>query len=77
VRDGRKGPLVVEAVKRRVRSRNHRRQPGDEEMLMVIRYLDRDQQEVVKVDYYLSRPLPHSGVISTPVILRSCDSKGY
>ena len=54
VRDGSKGPLVVEAVKRRVRSRTHRRQPGDEEMLVVIRYRERDQQEVVKVDYYLS-----------------------
>ena len=54
VRDGSKGPLVVEALKRRVVSRTHRRQPGDEEMLVVIRYRDRDQQEVVKVDYYLS-----------------------
>ena len=46
-------PLVVEAVKRRVVSRTHRRQQGDEEVLVVIRYRDRDQQ-VVKVDYYLS-----------------------
>jgi hypothetical protein len=30
VRDGAKGPLVVEAVKRRVVSRTHRRQQGDE-----------------------------------------------
>src|SRR5207245_1835565 len=54
VRDGSKGPLVVEAVKRRVVSRTHRRQQGDEEMLVVIRYRNRDQHEVVKVDYYLS-----------------------
>ena len=54
VRDGSKGPLVVEAVKRRVVSRTHRRQQGDEEMLVVIRYRDRDQQQVIKVDYYLS-----------------------
>src|SRR5713101_1845845 len=54
VRDGSKGPLVVEAVKRRVVSRTHRRQQGDEELLTVIRYRDRDQDEVVKVDYYLS-----------------------
>lgn len=54
VRDGSKGPLVVEAVKRRVASRSHRRQPGEAETLVVIRYRDRDQQEVVKVDYYLS-----------------------
>ena len=37
VRDGSKGPLVVEAVKRRVVSRTHRRQQGDEEVLVVIR----------------------------------------
>ncbi len=60
VRDGRKGPLVVEAVKRRVGSRTHRRQQGDEEMLVVIRYRDRDQQEVVKVDYYLSNAVPET-----------------
>jgi SRSO17 transposase len=54
VRDGSKGPLVVEALKRRVRSRTHRRQQGDEETLVGIRYRDRDQHEVVKVDYYLS-----------------------
>jgi SRSO17 transposase len=46
VRDGAKGPLVVETVKRRVVSRTHRRQPGDEELLVVIRYRDRDTQQV-------------------------------
>jgi SRSO17 transposase len=60
VRDGSKGPLVVEAVKRRVVSRTHRRQPGEEETLVVIRYRDRDQQEVVKVDYYLSNAVPET-----------------
>jgi SRSO17 transposase len=54
VRDGSKGPLVVEAVKRRVVARTHRRQQGHEEMLVVMRYRDRDNQQVVKVDYYLS-----------------------
>src|SRR4029434_6793372 len=54
VRDVSKGPLVVEMVKRRVVSRTHRRQQGDEELLVVIRYRDRDQAQVVKVDYYLS-----------------------
>src|SRR6266446_5979577 len=62
VRDGSKGPLVVEAVKRRMMSRTHRRQPGDEEMLVVIRYRDRDQQEVVKVDYSLSNAKPETPV---------------
>ena len=60
VRDGSKGPLVVEAVKRRVVSRTHRRQQGDEETLVVIRSRDRDQHEVVKVDYYLSNAAPET-----------------
>jgi len=60
VRDGSKGPLVVEVVKRRVVSRTHRRQQGDEEILVVIRYRDRDNQQVVKVDYYLSNAVPET-----------------
>ena len=54
VRDGAKGPLIVEAVKRRVVARNHRRQEGHEEVLVIIRYRDRDNRRVVKMDYYLS-----------------------
>jgi SRSO17 transposase len=54
VRDGSKGPLVIEIVKRRVRGRNHRRQEGHEEVLVVIRYRDRENRRVVKTDYYLS-----------------------
>src|SRR6266705_753962 len=60
VRDGSKGPLVVEAVKRRVVSRTHRRQQGAQETLVVIRYRDRDQAQVVKVDYYLSNAAPET-----------------
>jgi SRSO17 transposase len=60
VRDGSKGPLVVEAVKRRVVSRTHRRQQGDEETVVVLRYRDRDQQAVVKVDYSLSNAGPET-----------------
>jgi SRSO17 transposase len=60
VRDGSKGPLVVEAVKRRVVSRTHRRQQGDPETLVVLRYRDRDQAQVVKVDYYLSNAAPET-----------------
>jgi SRSO17 transposase len=62
VRDGSKGPLVVEAVKRRVVSRTHRRQQGDQETLVVIRYRDRDQAQVVKVDYYLSNTAPETSL---------------
>jgi SRSO17 transposase len=63
VRDGSKGPLLVDVVKRRAVSRTHRRQQGDEELLVVIRYRNRDQAQVVKVDYYLANapaetPLP-------------------
>jgi SRSO17 transposase len=54
VRDGTKGPLVVEAIKREVVGRTHRRQEGHEEILVVIRYRDRDDTTVVKTDYCLS-----------------------
>jgi SRSO17 transposase len=47
VRDGAKGPLVVESVTRRGVSRTPRRQQGDEALLVVIRSRDRDQAQVV------------------------------
>jgi len=53
-RDGAKGPLLVEAVKRRVVGRTDKGQEGHEEVLVVIRYKDRDNRRVVKTDYYLS-----------------------
>ena len=62
VRDGSKGPLVIEAVKRRVVSRPHRRQQGAQETLVVLRYRDRDQAQVVKVDYYLSNAAPETSL---------------
>lgn len=60
MRDGSKGPLVVEVVTRRVVSRTHRRQQGDEELLVVIRSRDRDQEQGVQVDYYLSNAAPET-----------------
>lgn len=54
VRDGAKGPLIVEVVKRRVVARTDKRQVGHDEVLVVIRYKDRDDRRVVKTDYYLS-----------------------
>ena len=54
VRDGAQGPLVVEVVKRRVVARTPQRQEGHPELAVVVRYWDRDQQTVVKVDFYLS-----------------------
>lgn len=56
--DGSTGPLVVEVVKRHVVSRTHRRQQGNEALLAVSRSRDRHQDEVVKVDYSLSRAVP-------------------
>jgi SRSO17 transposase len=58
VRDGAKGPLVVQVVKRRVVGRTEKRQQGHEEVLVVIRYRDRDDRRVVKTDYYLSNGSP-------------------
>ena len=54
VRDGAKGPILVEAVKRHVMGRTDKRQEGHAEVLIVIRYKDRDNRCVVKTDYYLS-----------------------
>lgn len=58
VRDGAKGPLVVKIVKRRVVARTPRRQEGHDEVLVVIRSRDREDQSVVKVDYHLSNAAP-------------------
>jgi SRSO17 transposase len=58
VRDGSKRPLVVDVVKRRVVARTPRRQQGDEELVVVLRYRDRDNQQVVKVDFSLSNAEP-------------------
>lgn len=52
VRDGEKGPLVVELVKCRVQAKTDRRRVGPEEVLVVIR--TSDEQGAVKHDYYLS-----------------------
>ncbi len=54
VRDGAKGPLIVEAVKRRVVGRTNKGPEGHEEVLVLIRYKDRDNRRVVKTDYHLS-----------------------
>lgn len=52
VRDGEKGPLVVEAAKCRVQAKTDRRRVGPEEVLVAIR--TRDERGTVKHDYYLS-----------------------
>jgi SRSO17 transposase len=52
VRDGEKGPLVIEAVKCRVQARTEKRGTGPEEVLFVTRELQSDN--TYKHDYYLS-----------------------
>jgi DDE superfamily endonuclease len=52
VRDGEKGPLVVEAVKCLVRARSETGGEGPDELLFITRVLQSDK--TYKVDYYLS-----------------------
>ena len=54
VRDGSKGPLLVEVAKRRVVARTDKRQEGHQETLVVIRFRDRDNRKILQTDYYLS-----------------------
>jgi len=57
VRDGEKGPLVLEIIKRRVVARTeHSRNKTTEELLVVTRYLDENHQ--MKYDYHLSDAPP-------------------
>jgi SRSO17 transposase len=52
VRDGEKGPLTIDAVKRRVRARTETGGEGPDEILFLTRELQSDQ--TYKLDYYLS-----------------------
>lgn len=52
VRDGAKGPLLVQAVKTRVQAKTDRRRNGPEEMLVILRETQGDGTR--KHDYYLS-----------------------
>jgi SRSO17 transposase len=56
VRDGEKGPLAIEAVKRRVQARTERKGTGPEELLSVTR--ERQSDNTFKIDYYLSNAEP-------------------
>lgn len=59
VRDGEKGPLRVEALKRHVATGQRGRSTATTEVLVVLRYRDRDSR-VVKTDYYLSNAAPQT-----------------
>jgi len=56
VRDGEKGPLVIEAVKCRVQARTEKRGTGPEELLFLTQELQADKS--FKLDYYLSNASP-------------------
>jgi SRSO17 transposase len=55
VRDGSRGPIVVQAVKTRVRAKTDRRRVGPEEVLVILREVQGDG--TMKHDYYLSNAL--------------------
>ena len=63
VRDGSKGPLVVEVLKRRVVARTDKRQEGHTEVLVAIRFRERDTKRVVQTDYYLSNATADTHVV--------------
>ncbi|MBA3315940.1 MAG: IS701 family transposase [Planctomycetaceae bacterium] len=67
VRDGEKGPLSVEALKRRVETGQRARPTAAEEVLVVLRDRDRDSQ-VVKTDYYLSDAGLSDAGVETPLV---------
>jgi SRSO17 transposase len=58
VRDGEKGPLVVDVVKRRVRARTPTNGTGPEELLLITR--ERQHDGTFKHDYYLSNADPET-----------------
>lgn len=58
VRDGAKGPLLVEAVKRPVQAKSDRRRNGPEEVLVVVR--EEQSDGTMKHDYHLSNGAPET-----------------
>ena len=60
VRDGSKGPLLVEVAKRRVVARTDKLQEGHEETLVVIRFRDRDNRQVLQTDYGSPQKICHT-----------------
>ena len=58
VRDGEKGPLVVEVAKRRVQARTETGGTGPEELTFVTR--ERLEDDTFKYDYYLSNAAPET-----------------
>jgi SRSO17 transposase len=61
VRDGEKGPLVIEAVKRRIRARTETGGTGPEEVLFLTR--ERQADNSYKHDYYFSNADPGTALM--------------
>jgi SRSO17 transposase len=59
VRDGEKGPLVVEIVKRRVQARTEKRRVGPEELLVITRS---QESNGWKIDYHLSNAVAETSL---------------
>ncbi len=60
VRDGEKGPLVIEAVKRRIQARTETGGTGPEELLFLTR--GRQSDNTYKHDYYFSNAAPDTSL---------------
>ena len=58
VRDGARGPLVTQAVKRRIQAKTDRRRNGPDEMFVILRELQDDG--TMKHDYLLSNAAPET-----------------
>jgi len=58
VRDGEKGPLIVQGVKTRVQAKTDRRRNGPEETLVILR--EEQADGTMKHDYYLSNGSPET-----------------
>jgi len=61
VRDGAKGPLVVQAIKTRVQAKTDRRRKGPPETLVVVR--EEQGDGTMKHDYYLSNAAPETALV--------------
>jgi SRSO17 transposase len=60
VRDGEKGPLIVQGVKTRVQAKTDRRRNGPEETLVILR--EEQADGTMKHDYYLSNGSPETAL---------------
>jgi SRSO17 transposase len=69
VRDGAKGPLVVEAVKTRVRAKSDRRRNGPEEILVVVR--EEQGDGTMKHDYHLSNAPPETTLVELARVVKA------